>query len=140
MLLMQKREMTFAPGRGVEAGEDGEDMDPVYTGWIPPVPSERAEIAGSGESLLRLRRGRYRQAVGPYQETCREQLPKSNRDRLSALDQMIATYFKVAHRTVYRLAAAKKISAPKVGGTWRISRAETDNWIKRQSGIEGGQG
>jgi excisionase family DNA binding protein len=52
----------------------------------------------------------------------------------------VATYLKVAQRTVYRLAAARKIPAFKVGGTWRFSRAEIDSWIKRQSGIEGGQG
>lgn len=45
----------------------------------------------------------------------------------------VAEYLKVADRTLYRLAAAKKIPAFKVGGTWRFSRAEIDQWIKRQS-------
>jgi len=45
----------------------------------------------------------------------------------------VAKYLKVAERTVYRLAAAKKIPAFKVGGSWRFSRAEIDRWIKRQS-------
>lgn len=45
----------------------------------------------------------------------------------------VATYLKIAQRTVYRLAAAKKIPAFKVGGTWRFSRAEIDSWIRRQS-------
>ncbi|MGU5724098.1 helix-turn-helix domain-containing protein [Aeromonas caviae] len=31
---------------------------------------------------------------------------------------------KVTDRTIYRLAAAKKIPAFKVGGTWRFSKAE----------------
>lgn len=45
----------------------------------------------------------------------------------------VAEYLKVAERTLYRLAAAKKIPAFKVGGTWRFSRAEIDSWIKQQS-------
>ena len=45
----------------------------------------------------------------------------------------VAAYLKVGKRTVYRLAAAKKIPAFKVGGTWRFSRAEIDIWIKQQS-------
>ena len=32
----------------------------------------------------------------------------------------VAKYLKVAERTLYRLAAAKKIPAFKVGGTWRF--------------------
>uniref|UniRef100_UPI00218247B8 methylation-associated defense system helix-turn-helix domain-containing protein MAD1 n=1 Tax=Pseudomonas brassicacearum TaxID=930166 RepID=UPI00218247B8 len=45
----------------------------------------------------------------------------------------VAAYLKVGKRTVYRLAAAKKIPAFKVGGTWRFSRADIDMWIKQQS-------
>ena len=45
----------------------------------------------------------------------------------------VAAYLKVGKRTVYRLAAAKKIPAFKVGGTWRFSRADIDKWIKQQS-------
>jgi len=45
----------------------------------------------------------------------------------------VAAYLKVGKRTVYRLAAAKKIPAFKVGGTWRFSRADIDSWIKQQS-------
>ena len=45
----------------------------------------------------------------------------------------LAGYLKVGKRTVYRLAAAKKIPAFKVGGTWRFSRADIDRWIKQQS-------
>ena len=47
--------------------------------------------------------------------------------------KQVAEYLKVTERTIYRLAAAKKIPAFKVGGTWRFSRADIDNWIKRQS-------
>ncbi|MDP2795246.1 MAG: helix-turn-helix domain-containing protein [Sulfurisoma sp.] len=45
----------------------------------------------------------------------------------------VAEYLKVTERTIYRLAAVKKIPAFKVGGTWRFSRAEIDGWIKQQS-------
>jgi excisionase family DNA binding protein len=45
----------------------------------------------------------------------------------------VAAYLKIAERTVYRLAAAKKLPAFKVGGAWRFSRAEIDQWIRRQS-------
>jgi len=52
--------------------------------------------------------------------------------------QEVAIYLKVAERTVYRLAAAKKIPAFKVGGSWRFSRAEIERWIKSQ--VDQGQG
>ncbi len=45
----------------------------------------------------------------------------------------VAEYFKVTERTIYRLAAAKKIPAFKVGGSWRFSRADIDAWIQQQS-------
>jgi len=45
----------------------------------------------------------------------------------------VAGYLKVTERTIYRLAAAKKIPAFKVGGAWRFSRADIDIWIKQQS-------
>ncbi|MDP2751555.1 MAG: helix-turn-helix domain-containing protein [Rhodocyclaceae bacterium] len=45
----------------------------------------------------------------------------------------VAAYLKVAERTTYRLAAAKKIPAFKVGGTWRFVRSDIDQWIKNQT-------
>lgn len=48
----------------------------------------------------------------------------------------VANYLKVTERTIYRLAAVKKIPAFKVGGSWRFSRAEIDTWIKEQSSPE----
>ena len=45
----------------------------------------------------------------------------------------VARYLKVTDRTIYRLAAAKRIPAFKVGGTWRFSRADIDVWIRQQS-------
>lgn len=47
--------------------------------------------------------------------------------------KQVALYLKVTERTIYRLAAAKKIPAFKVGGTWRFSLADIDSWIKQQS-------
>ncbi len=48
----------------------------------------------------------------------------------------VAGYLKVTERTIYRLAAAKKIPAFKVGGAWRFSRADIDIWIKQQSTLD----
>ncbi len=48
----------------------------------------------------------------------------------------VAGFLKVTERTIYRLAAAKKIPAFKVGGTWRFSRVDIDSWIKQQSTVE----
>ena len=45
----------------------------------------------------------------------------------------VAGYLKVTERTIYRLAGAKKIPAFKVGGSWRFSKVDIDEWIKRQS-------
>ena len=44
----------------------------------------------------------------------------------------VADYLKVNERTVYRMATAKKIPAFKVGGSWRITQAELEKWIKEQ--------
>lgn len=45
----------------------------------------------------------------------------------------IAKYLKVTERTIYKLAAARKIPAFKVGGSWRFSSYSIDRWIQRQS-------
>ena len=45
----------------------------------------------------------------------------------------VSEYLKVTERTIYRLAAAKKIPGFKVGGAWRFSHAEIDQWMRRQS-------
>lgn len=65
---------------------------------------------------------------------------KDETDEIFTLDD-VAAYLKVGTRTVYRLAAAKKIPAFKVGGTWRFSRADIDRWIKQQSmeGLDAGR-
>jgi excisionase family DNA binding protein len=65
---------------------------------------------------------------------------KDENGEIFTLDD-VADYLKVGKRTVYRLAAAKKIPAFKVGGTWRFSRADIDSWIKQQSmeGLDAGR-
>lgn len=57
---------------------------------------------------------------------------KDDPGEIFTLDE-VAAYLKVGKRTVYRLAAAKKIPAFKVGGTWRFQRRDIDQWIKRQT-------
>lgn len=57
---------------------------------------------------------------------------KDQADEIFTLDD-VAAYLKVGKRTVYRLAAAKKIPAFKVGGTWRFRKADIDAWIAAQS-------
>lgn len=51
----------------------------------------------------------------------------------------LSNYLKVTERTIYRLAATKKIPAFKVGGSWRFSLVDIDCWIKQQSkeGLDG---
>ncbi|WP_291996719.1 helix-turn-helix domain-containing protein [Candidatus Accumulibacter sp. ACC012] len=56
----------------------------------------------------------------------------TSEDQILTVKQ-VADYLKVTERTIYKLAAAKKIPAFKVGGTWRFSRADIDTWIKHQS-------
>ena len=49
----------------------------------------------------------------------------------------VAEYLKVNDRTVYRMAAAKKIPAFKVGTSWRFKQAEIDKWIEEQHNQSG---
>lgn len=63
-----------------------------------------------------------------------EETMKDETGEIFTLDE-VAAYLKVGKRTVYRLAAAKKIPAFKVGGTWRFLRADIDNWIRQQSKV-----
>jgi len=51
--------------------------------------------------------------------------------------KQVADFLKVTERTIYKLAAAKKIPAFKVGGTWRFSKAEINQWIQRQQKEDG---
>ncbi|MEY8198872.1 MAG: helix-turn-helix domain-containing protein [Colwellia sp.] len=54
------------------------------------------------------------------------------RDEILTIKE-VAEFLKVNERTVYRLAAAKKIPAFKVGNAWRFKKAEIDQWISEQS-------
>lgn len=45
----------------------------------------------------------------------------------------VAEYLKVTDRTIYRLAAEKKIPAFKVGGSWRFRTKEINEWITMQT-------
>ena len=45
----------------------------------------------------------------------------------------VSAYLKVTERTIYRLAAGKKMPAFKVGGSWRFKKTDIDQWIKSQS-------
>lgn len=56
----------------------------------------------------------------------------SNEGEILTIKQ-VAEYLRVTERTIYRLAAAKKIPAFKVGGTWRFRTADIDGWIVAQS-------
>lgn len=63
-------------------------------------------------------------------------MPSSRVDNAIMTIGEVADYLKVTERTIYRLAGAKQIPAFKVGGSWRFSKADIDEWIKKQS-IEG---
>lgn len=45
----------------------------------------------------------------------------------------VAQYLRVNQRTVYRLAADRKLPGFKVGATWRFKRLDIDSWIAAQS-------
>ena len=49
----------------------------------------------------------------------------------------VAAYLQVTERTIYRLSQSKKIPAFKVGGMWRYSQTDINNWIRKQSMNEG---
>jgi excisionase family DNA binding protein len=49
--------------------------------------------------------------------------------------KQVAEHLKVTEWTIYRLAAARKISAFKIGGTWRFTLADIENWIREQSSL-----
>lgn len=60
-------------------------------------------------------------------------MPNSNGEDGVLTIKEVAEYLKVTERTIYRLAAAKKIPAFKVGGTWRFRTADINDWIAAQS-------
>lgn len=46
--------------------------------------------------------------------------------------KQVGKFLKVGERTAYRLAQEGVIPAFKVGGSWRVRRADLDAWITRQ--------
>jgi len=60
-------------------------------------------------------------------------MPSSSADNAIMTVGEVAGYLKVTERTIYRLAGAKQIPAFKVGGSWRFSKRDVDEWIKNQS-------
>ncbi|KGS91822.1 DNA binding, excisionase family domain protein [Burkholderia pseudomallei MSHR7498] len=66
-------------------------------------------------------------------------MPASDREGEILTIKQVAEYLKVTERTIYRLAAARKIPAFKVGGTWRFRKVDIDSWIAAQSGTMEGQ-
>ncbi len=60
-------------------------------------------------------------------------MPKNTSESGILTINEVAEYLKVTERTVYRLAAAKKIPAFKVGGKWRFRSTGIGGWIANQS-------
>jgi excisionase family DNA binding protein len=53
-------------------------------------------------------------------------------DKILTIKQL-ANYLKLAKKTIYRLAANKKLTGFKVGGIWRFRKIEVDKWIDHQA-------
>lgn len=45
----------------------------------------------------------------------------------------VSHYLKLGRSTVYRLAQGGRLPGRKVGGTWRFSRRNLDEWLAQQS-------
>ena len=59
-------------------------------------------------------------------------MPHSSESGILTIKE-VAEYLKVTERTIYRLAAAKKIPGFKVGGMWRFRQSDLDSWIAAQA-------
>jgi excisionase family DNA binding protein len=60
-------------------------------------------------------------------------MSSKNNDELILTIKDVAEYLKVAEKSIYRLAGARRIPAFKVGGTWRFRKSDIDAWIANQS-------
>ena len=49
----------------------------------------------------------------------------------------LASYLKMAEKTLYRLASEGKVPGFKVGAAWRFRKSEIDKWIERQEKSNG---
>ena len=63
-------------------------------------------------------------------------VPSSPADNAIMTIGEVADFLKVTERTIYRLAGSNQIPAFKVGGSWRFSKADIDDWIKDQSSMK----
>ena len=63
-------------------------------------------------------------------------MPSSQSDNAIMTIGEVAESLKVTERTIYRLAGVKQIPAFKVGGSWRFSKSDIDEWIQRQTAQE----
>ena len=48
----------------------------------------------------------------------------------------VAKYLKLTEKTAYRLAAEKKLTGFKVGGSWRFKSKDLEAWIEEQKDKE----
>jgi very-short-patch-repair endonuclease len=108
-------------------------LQPLFTeaAWTRDWTQERAEIAGSGQSLLRFLRGPYRAALRTYRGACREKLPDSHHNRLAALDQLIAAQELRAQLAELGRALATDLPAlwPELPASWpRL--AKLAGWLR----------
>lgn len=44
----------------------------------------------------------------------------------------VAEYLKIKEKTVYKLASENVIPGFKVGGSWRFSKTEIEQWVDKQ--------
>jgi excisionase family DNA binding protein len=44
----------------------------------------------------------------------------------------VAEYLKIKEKTVYKLASENVIPGFKVGGSWRFSKTEIEQWVEKQ--------
>lgn len=49
----------------------------------------------------------------------------------------VAEYLKIKEKTAYALAAKGIIPGFKVGGAWRFRKEQIDDWIIKQSSVDG---
>ena len=47
----------------------------------------------------------------------------------------LASYLKMAEKTLYRLASEGKLPGFKVGAAWRFGKSEIDKWNKKRDAL-----
>jgi very-short-patch-repair endonuclease len=108
-------------------------LQPVFTdvAWNKDWTAERAELAGSGESWLRIFRGPYREAMRSFRGVCREKPPKRHADRLAALDQLITGQKLRAQLGAFRDAFGADLAAlwPSLPTAWE-RLAKLAGWLR----------